>query len=155
VEHPGRASQIFYLSRIMTSVAQIDATYGHLVPDSEEYLLGLLDTFDAEVGSRSKLRFGSVDDFTRPERIAERAGRRNRLARLSNDVPSALLAQLTSYRSGAVKRQRMHVDVVLLGVLHDVEDQRPISTRRAAATCPCCIRRGEGNDDRAGLGRGA
>ena len=35
--------------RIMgTSVAQIDATYGHLVPDSEEYLRGLLDTFDAE-----------------------------------------------------------------------------------------------------------
>lgn len=40
--------QLFYLSRIMgTSVAQIDATYGHLVPDSEEYLRGLLDTFDA------------------------------------------------------------------------------------------------------------
>ena len=39
--------QLFYLSRIMgTSVAQIDATYGHLVPDSEEYLRGLLDTFD-------------------------------------------------------------------------------------------------------------
>jgi integrase len=40
--------QLFYLSRIMgTSVAQIDATYGHLVPDSEEYLRGLLDTYDA------------------------------------------------------------------------------------------------------------
>ena len=40
--------QLFYLSRIMgTSVTQIDATYGHLVPDSEEYLRGLLDTFDA------------------------------------------------------------------------------------------------------------
>jgi len=39
--------QLFYLSRIMgTSVTQIDATYGHLVPDSEEYLRGLLDTFD-------------------------------------------------------------------------------------------------------------
>jgi hypothetical protein len=34
--------QLFYLSRVMaTSVAQIDATYGHLVPDSEEYLLCL------------------------------------------------------------------------------------------------------------------
>jgi integrase len=34
--------QLFYLSRIMgTSVAQIDKTYGHLVPDSEEYLRGL------------------------------------------------------------------------------------------------------------------
>jgi integrase len=39
--------QLFYLSRIMgTSVAQIDATYGHLVPDSEEYLRGLLDAYD-------------------------------------------------------------------------------------------------------------
>ena len=33
-----------------TSVTQIDATYGHLVPDSEEYLRGLLDSYD--VGSR-------------------------------------------------------------------------------------------------------
>ena len=40
--------QLFYLSRIMgTSVTQIDATYGHLVPDSEEYLRGLLDAYDA------------------------------------------------------------------------------------------------------------
>jgi integrase len=39
--------QLFYLSRIMgTSVAMIDKTYGHLVPDSEEYLRGLLDTYD-------------------------------------------------------------------------------------------------------------
>jgi hypothetical protein len=30
-----------------TSVTQIDATYGHLVPDSEGYLRGLLDTFDS------------------------------------------------------------------------------------------------------------
>jgi hypothetical protein len=29
-----------------TSVSQIDATYGHLVPDSEEYLRGLLDSYD-------------------------------------------------------------------------------------------------------------
>jgi hypothetical protein len=29
-----------------TSVEQIDKTYGHLLPDSEEYLRGLLDTFD-------------------------------------------------------------------------------------------------------------
>ena len=29
-----------------TSVAQIDATFGHLVPDSEEYLRGLLDSYD-------------------------------------------------------------------------------------------------------------
>jgi integrase len=39
--------QLFYLARIMgTSVAQIDATYGHLLPDSEEYLRGLLDEYD-------------------------------------------------------------------------------------------------------------
>ena len=38
---------LFYLARIMgTSVAQIDATYGHLLPDSEDYLRGLLDRFD-------------------------------------------------------------------------------------------------------------
>jgi integrase len=43
--------QLFYLSRIMgTSVTQIDATYGHLVPDSEEYLRGLLDAYDVEIG---------------------------------------------------------------------------------------------------------
>ena len=41
--------QLFYLSRIMgTSVEMIGAAYGHLVPDSEEYLCGLLDNFDAE-----------------------------------------------------------------------------------------------------------
>jgi integrase len=40
--------QLFYLARIMgTSVAQIDQTYGHLLPDSEEYLRGLLDEYDA------------------------------------------------------------------------------------------------------------
>jgi integrase len=40
--------QLFYLSRIMgTSITQIDATYGHLVPDSEEYLRGLLDSYDS------------------------------------------------------------------------------------------------------------
>jgi hypothetical protein len=27
-------------------VAQIDATYGHLLPDSEDYLRGLLDAYD-------------------------------------------------------------------------------------------------------------
>jgi integrase len=44
--------QLFYLARIMgTSVAQIDATYGHLLPDSEEYLCGLLDSYD---GGRAK-----------------------------------------------------------------------------------------------------
>ena len=37
---------LFYLARIMgTSVDQIDRTYGHLLPDSEAYLRGLLDTF--------------------------------------------------------------------------------------------------------------
>jgi hypothetical protein len=54
-----RWSQLFYLSRIMgTSMTQIDATYGHLVPDSAEYLRGLLNSYDhhaaeaAEGGAR-------------------------------------------------------------------------------------------------------
>lgn len=39
---------LFYLSRLMgSSVEQIDKTYGHLLPDSEEYLRGLLDTYDS------------------------------------------------------------------------------------------------------------
>ena len=29
-----------------TSITQIDKTYGHLVPDSEGYLRGLLDSYD-------------------------------------------------------------------------------------------------------------
>jgi integrase len=44
--------QLFYLSRIMgTSVTQIDQTYGHLVPSSEDYLRGLLDTYDQSAGA--------------------------------------------------------------------------------------------------------
>lgn len=39
--------QLFYLARTMgTSVAQIDATYGHLLPESEDYLRGLFDAYD-------------------------------------------------------------------------------------------------------------
>ena len=34
-----------------TSVQMIDQTYGHLLPDSEEYLRGLLDTYDAAAAS--------------------------------------------------------------------------------------------------------
>jgi integrase len=38
---------LFHLSRIMgTSIAMLDAHYGHLVPDSEDYLRGLLDAYD-------------------------------------------------------------------------------------------------------------
>jgi integrase len=38
---------LFMLSRMMgTSVAQIDYTYGHLVPDSKKYLSGLMDAGD-------------------------------------------------------------------------------------------------------------
>jgi integrase len=49
---------LFYLARLMgTSVEQIDKTYGHLLPDSEDYLRGLLDAYDqaddeAAVGPR-------------------------------------------------------------------------------------------------------
>jgi integrase len=39
--------QLFHLARVMgTSVAQLDATYGHFLPDSLDYVRGLLDTFD-------------------------------------------------------------------------------------------------------------
>jgi hypothetical protein len=38
---------LFFLARIMgSSVEQIDKTYGHMLPDSEECLRGLLDAFD-------------------------------------------------------------------------------------------------------------
>jgi integrase len=37
----------FHLARTMgTSMEQIDKTYGHLLPESEEYLRGLLDSYD-------------------------------------------------------------------------------------------------------------
>jgi len=37
-----------YLSRLLgSSVEQVDATYGHMLPESEDYLRGLLDDFDA------------------------------------------------------------------------------------------------------------
>jgi integrase len=38
---------LFYLARLMgTSVEQIDRTYGHMLPESEEYLRALLDSYD-------------------------------------------------------------------------------------------------------------
>ena len=37
-----------------TSVAQIDATYGHLLPDSEDYLRGLLDAYDERAETESE-----------------------------------------------------------------------------------------------------
>jgi integrase len=47
--------QLFYLSRIMgTSVTQIDKTYGHLVPDSEDYLRGLLDSYDHQAAEAAE-----------------------------------------------------------------------------------------------------
>ena len=43
---------LFYLARLMgTSVEQIDRTYGHLLPDSEDYLRGLLDSYDTLASS--------------------------------------------------------------------------------------------------------
>lgn len=39
---------LFYLARLMgSSVEQIDKTYGHMLPESEDYLRGLLDEFDS------------------------------------------------------------------------------------------------------------
>jgi integrase len=47
---------LFYLSRVMgTSLTMIDKTYGHLVPDSDEYVRGLLDTYD---GVEAKVAMG-------------------------------------------------------------------------------------------------
>ena len=38
---------LFYLARLMgSSVEQIDRTYGHMLPESENYLRGLLDAYD-------------------------------------------------------------------------------------------------------------
>ena len=58
ISSSSRASA-FYLARLMgSSVEQIDRVYGHLLPDSEQYLRGLLDSYDsnaalaAEGGSR-------------------------------------------------------------------------------------------------------
>lgn len=42
-----------------TSVTQTDATYGHLVPDSEEHLRGLLDTYD-HTATRAGRKMGST-----------------------------------------------------------------------------------------------
>jgi hypothetical protein len=65
-----------------------------------------------------------------------------------------LLAQLPPYSACPIQRERMDVDVVVLGVLHDCLDQIGISTH-AAATRPACVRRDQANYDRPGLGRGA
>jgi integrase len=46
---------LFYLSRLMgTSAEQLDTVYGHMLPDSEEYLRGLLDNFDATHEERAE-----------------------------------------------------------------------------------------------------
>jgi hypothetical protein len=51
-----RRVQLLYLARITgTSVAQLDATYGHLLPDSEDYLRGLLDAYDEVDGLSTDL----------------------------------------------------------------------------------------------------
>jgi hypothetical protein len=49
---------LFTLARRMgTSVAMIDATYGHLAPDAEEYERGLLvlDAYDAKTQASGQL----------------------------------------------------------------------------------------------------
>ena len=38
-----------------TSLTQIDGTYGHFVPDSDEYVRGLLDAYD---GAEAKEALG-------------------------------------------------------------------------------------------------
>ena len=50
---------LFYLARLMgSSVDMIDKTYGHLLPDSEAYLRGLLDTFDTAASAESREGLG-------------------------------------------------------------------------------------------------
>ena len=45
---------LFYLARLMgSSVEQIDRTYGHMLADSEDYLRGLLNSFDVR-GSQER-----------------------------------------------------------------------------------------------------
>jgi hypothetical protein len=39
----------------LTNSATIDRTYGHLVPDSDEYLRGLLDAYD---GAEAEVAMG-------------------------------------------------------------------------------------------------
>ena len=57
---------LFYLARLMgTSVEQIDSVYGHLLPDSEDYLRGLLEAFDAQ---RQTPRIVWPASCPRPER---------------------------------------------------------------------------------------
>jgi hypothetical protein len=49
---------LLYLARLMgSSVAQIDKTYAHMLPDSEDYLRGLLDAFDVAKPDAAE-RFG-------------------------------------------------------------------------------------------------
>jgi hypothetical protein len=43
-----------------TPVTQIDATYGHLVPDSEDYLRGLLDAFDDTTMTAAEVAAGGA-----------------------------------------------------------------------------------------------
>jgi integrase len=48
---------LFYLSRVMgTSIAQLDQTYGHLVPDSDEYVRSLMDAGDERRVARASQR---------------------------------------------------------------------------------------------------
>lgn len=43
---------LFHLSKIMgTSTSMIGDVYGHLLPDSEDYLRGLLDAYDTLEGA--------------------------------------------------------------------------------------------------------
>jgi hypothetical protein len=47
---------LFYLSRVMgTSLTMIDKAYGHLVPDSDEYVRSLLDAYDGADGKLASL----------------------------------------------------------------------------------------------------
>ena len=75
-----RARRLRFARIMGTSVAQIDATYGHLVPDSDDYLRGLLDTFDANSGETGEAdallaspREGRVNRPEQPCRVTARS----------------------------------------------------------------------------------
>lgn len=51
---------LFYLARLMgSSVEQIDRTYGHMLPESEDYLRGLLDNYDVNSAAEVAVEGGS------------------------------------------------------------------------------------------------
>jgi hypothetical protein len=101
--------QLFCLARIMgPSVQQIDQVYGHLLPDSEEYLRGLLDAHDdvvdlawtqATASSPKSLQNGAMRmRGLEPPRGSQRVGGWWRIVRFAGANGRALTARRRSPR---------------------------------------------------------